>query len=168
VTVDATAHGDTGDTGDTRETPDGAPAGGPPDSIVLIVAPRPGELTPGWRLLTAVAWLAVAVAQGAVWKTSDQLGMSTWWLGPRGAPRPVAVQLMPFLPAVVMVLAAANRVRFLAWWGVVCAALVAAVGVADLGVMDELGWVEIAIGAAALLVSLASFTGSYRQAPAAA
>jgi hypothetical protein len=166
VTVDATAPGDTGDAPEPQEPPPAPPTLGATEQVALIAAPRPGELTPSWRLITAVAWLAVAVAQGAVWKTSDQLGMSTWWLGPRGEPRPVAVQLLPFLPAVVMVLAAANRVRFLAWWGVVCAALVAAIGVADLGVMAELGWVEIGIGAAALLVSVASFAGAYRPAPA--
>ena len=155
MTVDASAPGGTGD--------DRVPTPAPDDPPVMLVAPpRPGELTPRWRFLVAVVWIAVAVAQGAVWRTSDQLGMSTWWLGPRGDPRPLAVQLLPFLPALVMVLAASNRIRFLPWWGAVSSAVVLAIGIADLGTVTRLAWVEIAIGAAALAVSVASRAGAYR------
>jgi hypothetical protein len=111
--------------------------------------------------------MAVAVAQAAVWRTSDQLGLSTWWLGPRGEPRPPAVQIAPFLPATVMLLAAVNRVRHLAWLGAVCAAVVVAIGVADLALVPRLAWVEIAIGVAAMATSFASTAGSYRPVPAA-
>lgn len=135
----------------------------PPERVVPIRAPRAGELSSKWRLLTALTWIAVVLALGSVWNASDQLGLSTWWLGPRGEPRPRIVQLLPFLPAVAMVLAAINHVRRLAWWGVLAAALVVAVGVGDLGYVTRLAWVEIAIGIAAGGFSMASLTGTYRS-----
>lgn len=134
-----------------------------PETAVLFVrAPRAGELTPRWRLAQAVTWIGVAVAIGSIWKTTDQLGMSTWWLGPRGEPRPAAVQVLPFVPALVMILLAINHVRHLAWWSLGASALVVAVGVVDLGYKPAIGMLEIAVGAAAALVSVASFAGSYR------
>ncbi len=134
----------------------------PMPGVLLSRTPQAGELTPGWRLVHSLVWISVAVAIGSVWKTSDQLGMSTWWLGPRGAPRPRLVQILPFAPAVVMLLLAVNHVRHLAWAGVLSATLVIAVGVVDLGYALELALLEIAIGVAALVVSLASLTGTYR------
>jgi hypothetical protein len=137
----------------------------PPERVVPIRTPRAGELSSKWRLMTALTWIAVVLALGSVWNVSDQLGLSTWWLGPRGEPRPRVVQLLPFVPAVVMVLAAINHIRQLAWWGVLAAALIVAVGVVDLGYVARLGWVEIAIGVAAGAVSVASRSGTYRPIP---
>ena len=44
------------------------------------------------------------------------------------------------------------------------AALVAVVGIVDLGYVRRLAYVELAIAAAAALVSVASLTGIYRRA----
>ena len=52
-----------------------------PAEEVRRAAPRAGELTAGWRLVTGLSWMLVVVGLGCVWKTSDQLGLSTWWLG---------------------------------------------------------------------------------------
>lgn len=128
-------------------------------------APRAGELSARWRLVTAVTWIAVGVALGAVWRTSDQLGLSTWWIGPRGDPNWITIQLLPFVPAVLMVLATINRVRWLAWMGLVASAAVIAIGVGDLGRVAKLGVIEVLIGAAAAATSLASLTGTYRRLP---
>jgi len=128
-------------------------------------APRPGELTPAWRVLMALTWLAVGLAMGAVWSTSDQLGLATWWLGPRGEPNPQYIQVAVFLPALAMVLISVNRVRYASWFGVAAAAVMIAIGVADLSHVAALGMIEIAIGVAAGLVSLASLTGMYRRQP---
>lgn len=135
---------------------------------MLVRRPRPGELTPGWRLVTAVTWIAVAVAIGSVWKTSAQLGLSTWWLGPRGDPQPLLVQLSPFAPALAMVLAAINNTRRIPLLGLAASVVVVAVGVADLGRVARLGWIEIGIGVAAAAVSIASTTGVLRPSAAAA
>jgi hypothetical protein len=130
--------------------------------------PRAGELSAGWRVVTGVTWVLVVVALGSVWKTSDQLGLSTWWLGPRGRPNSLVVQLLPFVPAVLMVLAALNHVKYLPWFGLGASALVIVTGLFDLDRVVGLGIVEIAIGVAAAIVSLVSLTGMYRVDPAAA
>jgi hypothetical protein len=129
--------------------------------------PVAGESTPMWRLTLIVAWVAVAVAMGSVWKTSDQLGLSTWWIGPRGEQQPRPVQLLPFLPSLVMVVAVINNARRLPLLGAIASVLTIAVGVADLWYLAKLGVVEIAIGVAAGAISLASSAGVFRPARAA-
>ncbi len=147
---------------------DTAPLPPPPPStlieprVALVRTPRPGELTPGWRLVTAVTWIAVAVAIGSVWRTSAQLGLSTWWIGPRGDQQPLLVQLSPFAPALAMVLAAINNARRIPLLGLAASAIVAAVGIVDLGRVARLGMIEIGIGIAAAAVSIGSTTGVLR------
>jgi hypothetical protein len=109
-------------------------------------------------------WVGVVLALAAVWNTSVQLGLSTWWLGPRGEPRPRIVQLAPFVAPLLVVLATINHVRWLAWYGVAAAALVAAVGVGDLGRVTSLAVVELLIAGGAAAVSVTSLTGTYRDA----
>lgn len=126
--------------------------------------PRPGDLTFGWRAVTAGIWIGVIVALAAVWNTSVQLGLSTWWLGPRADPQPRFVQFSPFIAPALMLLATINQVRWLAWFGLGAAAVVAGVGIGDLGRVTGLAIVELAIAGAAALASLASLTGTYRSA----
>jgi hypothetical protein len=132
-------------------------------AVVQVRPPRSGELTNRWRIITGVTWALVVAAIGAVWRVSDQLGLSTWWLGPRGEPQPRIVQLLPFVPGVLMMLIAINRVRYVAVWGLLAASLIVATGVADLGRVVRLGLLEVMIGAAAAAVSLVSLTGTYRR-----
>ena len=129
--------------------------------------PRAGELTARWRLVTALTWLLVVIGLACVWKTSDQLGLATWWLGPRGEPRSIVVQLLPFVPAVLMVLAAINHVRYLPWFGLVASGLIVLTGAFDVVRFTGLGLLEIAIGVAAAVVSLVSLAGMYRKDPSA-
>jgi hypothetical protein len=124
--------------------------------------PRAGELTSGWRLITGLTWMLVVVGLGCVWKTSDQLGLATWWLGPRGEPHSIVIQLLPFVPAVLMVLAAINHVRYLPWFGLVASGLIVLTGLFDVVRFTGLGLLEIAIGVAAAVVSLVSLAGMYR------
>jgi hypothetical protein len=126
-------------------------------------APRPCQLTPGWRIATGVTWGLVFVAFTAVWKVSRELGLSTWWLGPVGEPAPIFVLLLPFVAPALMVLATLSNSRRLPWAGLAASALTAAIGIGDLNRVTRLGIVEIAIGAAAAVVSLASFSGLYRE-----
>jgi hypothetical protein len=126
-------------------------------------APAPGQLTRGWRIATGVTWGLVFVAFTAVWKSSRELGLSTWWLGPVGEPQPVVVMLLPFVAPVAMLLATLNNVRWLPWAGLVASAGTAAIGIADLDRVLRLGLVEVAIAGAAAAVSVASFGGRYRK-----
>jgi hypothetical protein len=127
-------------------------------------APRPGELTTAWRILTVVGWTGVVIVLAATWNASRQLGLATWWLGPANDQQPPYIILLPFIAPVVIVTAVGSRARYVPWMGVLGAVAIAAVGFGDLGRVRGLGLVELIAAAAALLVSVASFSGMYRRA----
>jgi len=129
--------------------------------------PRVGELSPGWRFITVLTWIAVVLAFAAVWNTSVQLGLSTWWLGPRGDPKARWVQFSPFVAPVLMVLGTINHIRWLGWWGLGASAALAVYGIVDLSRVSSIAAVELTIAVLAALASLASLTGTYRSDPAA-
>jgi hypothetical protein len=130
--------------------------------------PRVGDLTTGWRIMMIAAWTGVFLAFAGVWKASIEIGIRTWWIGPRSDPRPVVVQVIPFVLAIAVALAATYNVRRLPWIGVAGALGVGLVAVFDISRSGGLALVEGAIGAAALLVALGSFGGRYRRPPAVA
>ena len=137
---------------------------GPPPARAAArpVGPRPGQLTPGWRLATGAAWIMVFVAYTGAWKVSRELGLATWWLGPISEPQPFFVMLVPFAAPAVMVVLALNNARRLPWYGLTASLVGVAVGLADLDHVRRLAYVELAIAGAAALVSVASFSGLYR------
>ncbi len=148
-----------------------APEAGPPVVDVaptpvvvpLERPPRPGDLTLGWRAVTAGVWIGVVIGIAAVWNASVQLGLSTWWLGPRSDPQPRFIQVSPFVTPVLMLLAPLNHVRWLGWIGLAGAVVVGGFGLGDLGRVPVLAAVELAIAAAAAGASVASLTGTYRS-----
>jgi hypothetical protein len=148
---------------------DGTPS---PPTVPPVVyqtrLPRAGELSPGWRLGTALTWIAVVLALAAVWNASVQLGLSTWWLGPRARPQPLGIRLSPFAAPVLMLLGTINQVRWLAWFGLGASAVIIGVGIGDLGHVASIAVTEILVGVASGAISLASLTGTYRRDPAAA
>ncbi len=115
------------------------------------VGPVAGQLTNGWRVVTAVVWALVIVAYVAVWKTSRELGLNTWWLGPFGDPQPAYVTMLPFVAPLVMVLLAVNNSRWLPWVGLGAAAMLAVVAAFDIAKVPRLAVVELAIAAAGAL-----------------
>ena len=123
-----------------------------------------GQLTNGWRIVTACAWIGVIVSFAAVWNTSVQLGLSTWWLGPRGDPQPQVVRLSPFIVPVLMLMATLNNVRWLGRIGIGAAAVTAVFGLGDLGRVDRLAALELLIAVLAAVVSIVSLAGTYRPA----
>lgn len=158
------------ETGATLPPPDAdqpteAQAAPPSDpTVVLTRPPRAGELSAGWRVITAVCWIGVVASFAAIWNTSERLGLSTWWLGPRGEPMPTAVRLLPFVAPTLMTLAVSSNVRWLWRWGIAASVVTAAFGLGDLGGFSGLAGIELAVAAAALAVSVASSTGTYRYA----
>jgi hypothetical protein len=156
-------------TGEPPPPPPPPPLPPPPAALETAEAspalsPQPGQLAGGWRAVTAVVWALVFVAFIAVWKTSRELGLSTWWLGPLGDPRPWFVIVLPFLPPVAMVLLVANNSRWLPWAGLGSAAWLAIVAVFDVGRVPRLALVELALAAAGALVAVAGLAGRYRPA----
>lgn len=109
-----------------------------------------------------LTWVGVVLSLAAVWNASVQLGLSTWWLGPRGDPQPRVVQLSPFVAPLLMVLATINNARWLGLHGLAASAVLVAVGIGDIGRVGSIAATELAIAGAAAAVSVASFTGTYR------
>ena len=132
-------------------------------TAAIVRRPRPGQLTTPWRTMVVAAWVGVFVAYMAVWKASVELGIATWWLGPRSDPQPILIRLVPFIVTAVFGILATYNVRRLPLIGLVGAAALAAIAVPDLSRSTGLAIVEFAIAGAAALVSAASFTGMYRQ-----
>jgi hypothetical protein len=109
-----------------------------------------------------ITWVGVFVAYLAVWKVSEDLGISTWWLGARSNPQPMFIRLIPFLVAAVFGTLASYNVRRLPVLGLIGAVVLAAIAIPDLSRSTGLAAIEFAIAGAVLLVSAASFTGMYR------
>ncbi len=112
-----------------------------------------------------VTWAMVFLAYMAVWKASEELGIGTWWLGPRSNPQPTIVNLIPFVIVVLVGLAASFDIRHLPWIGIGASVALVLVAIPDLSRSTGLAVVEFAIAGAALTVSLASLTGTYRKNP---
>ena len=113
-------------------------------------------------MIVVATWVGVFVAYMAVWKASDELGIATWWLGPRSGPQPFVVRMIPFVVAATFGILASYNVRRMPVFGLVGSLLLAAIAVPDLSRSTGLAVIEFAIAGAALLVSAASFTGTYR------
>jgi len=142
----------------------------PPDAPTVVDgvrlnprSPRPGELSVGWRAVTAATWIGVIIGLAAVWNASVQIGLSTWWLGARADPQPRYIQFAPFVPPVLVLLATVYQMRWIPWIGLGASAIIAAIGVADIGRVTSLAAVELVIAGAAAAVSIASFSGVYRR-----
>ena len=142
--------------------------GDTPPSHDLAWQPQVGELSPGWRIATFGIWLAVILAFAAIWNTSVQLGLSTWWLGPRADPQPRPIRLSPFIGPVLMLLGTINQVKWLGWFGLAVSGVLAGYGIADLSRVGSIAAVELIVAGLAAIASLASLTGTYRRVPATA
>jgi len=119
-----------------------------------ITSPTDDE--PAWPVATGIFWGLVFAALIGVWKASQEVGLATWWRGPRSAPRPVPVQVVPLIVPSVMVIGAMFRWPRLAWVGVGAGLVTTVIGLGDLAGVPKLALVEIALGAAGVVFSLAA------------
>lgn len=129
----------------------------------MSTPPLPGQLTVHWRLVTGFTWALVLVALLAVWKTSRELGLNTWWLGPLGEPQPLFVSMLPFVPPLLMVLLVVNDARWIPWYGLAASAALMLVAVFDRSTVPRLAVVELVIAGAGALISVAASAGHYRE-----
>ena len=144
--------------------PTGRPATDEPP-IAPERTPQPGELTPAWRIAVIVAWVGALLSYLAVWKASEEIGIATWWLGPRSNPEPMYVRLIPFAVVGVFAILAGYNIRRLPWIGLGGSVVLALIAIPDLSRSGGLASIEFAIAGAVALVSLGSFSGVYRAAP---
>ena len=124
--------------------------------------PAIGRLTVGWQLMIGAAWFAAFFAFAAVWKASEEIGIGTWWLGPRAQKQPTVVRLIPFSLCVVVIVAAMYNVRRLSVISLLGSFAVAVIAAGDVSRSGGLAAIEFAIAFALLLVSAASLTGVRR------
>jgi hypothetical protein len=126
--------------------------------------PRPGELTPAWRIAVVITWVGALLAYLAVWKASEEVGIATWWLGPRSHPEPMYIRLLPFAIVAVFGILASYNTRRLPWISLAGSGALALIAVPDLSRSGGLAAIEFTIAGAVALVSLGSLTGMYRAA----
>ena len=126
--------------------------------------PRVGELTPAWRIALILTWVGAFLAYLAVLKASEEIGIATWWLGPRSHPQPIPIRLIPFAVVAVFGMLAGSNVRRLPWISLAGSGVLALIAVPDLSRSSGLAAIEFAIAGAVALVSIGSFTGMYRAA----
>jgi len=112
-----------------------------------------------------MTWVMAFLCYMAVWKASEELGIGTWWLGPRSDPQPTLVNLIPLGVIVLVGGAASFDIRHLPWIGIGGSVALTLIAIPDLSRSTGLAVVEFAIAGAVMIVSLASLTGTYRSAP---
>lgn len=110
-----------------------------------------------------MTWILVFLAYMGVWKASEEIGIATWWLGPRSNPQPIIVRLVPFIVTAVFGAIASFAVRGLSWISLGGSVVLAALAVPDFSRAVGLAVIELTIAGAVALVSLASLTGRYRS-----
>jgi hypothetical protein len=98
-------------------------------------------------------------AYSAVWKTSVELGIGTWWLGARSSPQPLLVHLVPFVVAIGFGLVSSYPFRRIPLINVAGALVLAAIAIPDWSRSTGIAVIELVIAASVLLVAVGSFTG---------
>lgn len=126
---------------------------------------RNGDVTFSWRVVLGLAWVLAFFAYAAVWQASVQIGIGTWWLGPRAQPTDVYVRLIPFVLPLLISLLLVYDVPRPVWFSTAAALASALIAVPDFGRTASLGTVELVIAALLLLVSVAATTGRVRSRP---
>ena len=104
--------------------------------------------------MLAVCWGAAFFAFAAVWKTSEEIGIGTWWLGPRSQPQPMLVRILPFAITLMLGLLAISNTRRVALASIVGSFAIAGIAVFDMSRSGGLAAIEFAIAGSMLLVSI--------------
>ena len=112
--------------------------------------------------MLGASWTLAFFAYAAVWQASVQIGIGTWWLGPRAQPTEVYIRIIPFVLPLGVALLLVYDVPRPALVSAVAALASALIAVPDLGRTTSLGLLELAIAGLLLLVSAAATTGRYR------
>lgn len=146
------------------------PPPAPVGASQFTFAPRPprraGQLTSGWNRFLLLTWLFVVASFIAIWVSSRNTGLSTWWLGPETAPRFILFNLLPFVAPAAVSLMCQLALRWLPWIGMAGALATAAIAAGDISRVPGYAVAEFTVAGGALLASLACFAGVLRAIPA--
>lgn len=149
---------------DTVPPPPAQPAVPPPPAADHA---RPGDLLPSWRATLAIGWLCVFFAYAAVWQASVQIGIATWWVGPRSDPAPTLVRAIPFFITIVGLLLVVYNVRRLSARTFWVATSTLVIALPDFSRSVGLAVLEVLISLSMMTIAAASLTGRYRPASSA-
>jgi hypothetical protein len=132
-----------------------------PEPVAPIRA-RPGDLTPTWRFVLAAAWVAAFFAYAAVWQASVQIGIGTWWIGPRAQPTPTVVRILPSVLSIALAICVVYNVPRVLRLSAFAVGLATVGAIPDLSRSVGLGVAELVIAGLLGLVTVAAVTGRYR------
>lgn len=129
------------------------------------VGTRLGDLTPRWRYVLAAAWVVAFFAYAATWQASVQIGVGTWWVGPRAQPTRTIIKVLPSLLSITMAMCAIYNVPRLVRLSAVGVLLATIIAIPDFTRSIGLGVTELIIAGMLGLVTVAAVSGRYRLAP---
>ncbi len=109
-------------------------------------------------------WVAIVAALGIVAGASEVIGRQVWWLGDDERRAPIFVVVLPAIAPLVTVLAAANNRTWVPYASVVATLTTLLTAWGDRHRSPGAALVELALGVAGLLVTIASFSARYRKA----
>jgi hypothetical protein len=106
-------------------------------------------------------WVGGILGYSTIWAVSRQIGLPTWWLGPRSTPNPPYLVALPFvLPAVMLIMIALN-LRRIALYGVIAALASVSFAALDAATQPGLAIAQLAISVGLLSTSLAALIGGF-------
>ncbi|MGB3737486.1 MAG: hypothetical protein WA964_21205 [Ilumatobacter sp.] len=123
---------------------------------------RAGDLTTSWRVMLGLGWITAFFAFAGVWQASVQIGIGTWWVGPRAQPTNIAVKLIPFYLSLLIGLLIVYNVRWIVRWSALGVAATALISIPDFSRSVGLGVAEAIIAGLLGVITLASLSGRYR------
>ena len=128
---------------------------------------RAGDLTPRWRAVLAAAWIIAFFAYAAIWQASVQIGISTWWIGPRAQPTHTVVRILPSVLTITMAMCVIYNVPRLLRVSAIGVGLATLGAIPDFSRSTGLGIAELLVAGLLGLVTVAALSGRYRLVPAA-
>lgn len=110
-------------------------------------------------------WLFAIASFIAIWVSSRNTGLSTWWLGPKPEPRLILISLLPFVAPVLVCAMCQLGLRRLPWAGIGAALVTAAIAAGDVDRVPGYAVAEFVVAGGGLLASIACFAGVLRDEP---
>lgn len=117
-------------------------------------------------MMLGLGWIAAFFAYAGVWQASVQIGIGTWWIGPRAQPSPLPIRLVPFVLCLAVSLLVVYNVRWVVRWSAIGVVGAAAVSIPDFSRTVGLGSAEALIAVMLGIITLSALSGRYRVLPA--
>ena len=114
----------------------------------------------GWRVVLMLGWVGGILGYSTIWAVSRQIGLPTWWLGPRSAPSPVYMVSLPFVLPVLILIGLAANLKRIATFSLLAAVLTFGIAAGDGSSQPGLALAQVAISVGLLCASLAAVIGA--------